>query len=80
MAAGQLMQDHRPARFDGDVLFFSSALDHPANAHGADSWAPYVSGEITDVAIAAHHGEMMSAGALQHLGPELVRRLNIEKK
>ncbi|KAA0022975.1 amino acid adenylation domain-containing protein [Antrihabitans cavernicola] len=71
LRAGDLMQQHRPRPFDGDVLFFSAALDHPTRADAADTWAPHVTGRITDVSIAAHHGEMMAPGALQLLGPVL---------
>ncbi|MFH5209728.1 amino acid adenylation domain-containing protein [Antrihabitans sp. NCIMB 15449] len=69
------MAHHRPARFDGDVTFFSAARDHPNAADAAATWQPYVAGRITNIDVPVRHGEMMTPAALEVLGPVLADAL-----
>ncbi|MFC7449339.1 non-ribosomal peptide synthase/polyketide synthase [Rhodococcus daqingensis] len=63
-----LMGRHRPGVFDGDVLVFTAAAD-PAGA--ADSWRPFVTGEIDEHPVEATHWQMTSPSAIEVIGPVL---------
>ncbi|WP_407445612.1 non-ribosomal peptide synthase/polyketide synthase [Rhodococcus sp. (in: high G+C Gram-positive bacteria)] len=63
-----LAAGHRPARFDGDVLYFTAAEDE---GHGAAGWADAVSGRIHDHSVPVTHWRMTSTEALAVLGPRL---------
>ncbi|AQA20715.1 amino acid adenylation domain protein [Rhodococcus sp. MTM3W5.2] len=63
-----LMGRHRPGVFDGDVLVFTAAAD-PAGA--ADTWRPFVTGEIDEHPVEATHWQMTSPSAMEAIGPVL---------
>ena len=58
-----LMQTHQPGIFDGDVLYFTAALDDPWLNRGIDSWA-----------CARERGYRESPGRVHALGHHLARR------
>jgi len=63
-----LAAGHRPARFDGDIVYFTAAEDE---SHGAAGWADAVSGRIHDHSVPVTHWRMTSTEALAVLGPRL---------
>ncbi|MDG3015599.1 non-ribosomal peptide synthase/polyketide synthase [Speluncibacter jeojiensis] len=71
---------HRPARFDGDLLFFSAAEGGPAGDALVDLWRPFVSGTITDHRVPSTHWRMASARSLETIGPLLENMLDSTTK
>ncbi|WP_406277859.1 thioesterase domain-containing protein [Nocardia sp. NBC_00881] len=63
-----LTWNHRPALFDGDLIYFS-ATDHtddgPSPAH---AWKNYITGRITEHHIPAQHVRMTDPDALRAIG------------
>ncbi|MFF0612267.1 non-ribosomal peptide synthase/polyketide synthase [Nocardia tengchongensis] len=58
-----LAQAYRPARFHGDITYFTAALEVPALA-GAAGWTAAVEGTVHEHAVAATHWQMTSPEAL----------------
>nr|WP_042178681.1 non-ribosomal peptide synthetase [Kibdelosporangium sp. MJ126-NF4]CEL13334.1 Siderophore biosynthesis non-ribosomal peptide synthetase modules [Kibdelosporangium sp. MJ126-NF4]CTQ99025.1 Siderophore biosynthesis non-ribosomal peptide synthetase modules [Kibdelosporangium sp. MJ126-NF4] len=66
-----LLRDYSPDRFDGDVLYFSAALDRSTASDGSESWLPYVGGRLENVDIACGHRDMMQPVPLAEIGAVL---------
>ncbi|MFD9667044.1 thioesterase domain-containing protein, partial [Rhodococcus sp. NPDC059968] len=61
----RLMSEYRPARFDGDIVFFTAAADGERAAQG---WGHAVTGAVHDHAVPATHWRMTSPDALAVTG------------
>lgn len=69
--------DHRPETFDGDLLFFAS--DDTGSAAGnsgsgesnAQTWRPYVTGEIREHRVPVGHNQLTGPEATGVIGPIL---------
>ncbi|MFF7588852.1 amino acid adenylation domain-containing protein [Kitasatospora purpeofusca] len=57
----RLQDAHRPGRFDGDALLVVATEGRPSDAPTVERWAPYVAGDITEVALPCKHLEMLHA-------------------
>ncbi|MFH5229568.1 non-ribosomal peptide synthase/polyketide synthase [Antrihabitans spumae] len=67
--APTLVNEYRPGVFDGDLLFFTAALEGPASAADATKWQPFVRGRVENQPITALHADMMTENALVQIGP-----------
>jgi len=63
-----IMRAHRPAFFDGDLLFFTAARDRGRKAPNADRWNEFVSGQIHDHDIDTTHLRMADPEPLARIG------------
>ncbi|MFD4461437.1 thioesterase domain-containing protein [Nocardia sp. NPDC058480] len=63
--------EYEPGMFDGDLLFFSSTSARPGYEPNADTWRPYVSGEIIDNQTGHEHNRLTGPDALAVIGPIL---------
>ncbi|GLU50313.1 non-ribosomal peptide synthetase [Nocardiopsis ansamitocini] len=70
-----LLRTEEPARFDGDLLFFTATLDRNPGDPLARTWEPYVSGAIEDHPVECAHAQMTQDGPLSVIGPVLADRL-----
>ncbi|QIS09297.1 non-ribosomal peptide synthetase [Nocardia arthritidis] len=61
--------DHRPARFTGDLLFFSSTDSTAAGTPNADTWLPYIDGELVDHEIPYEHNKLTAPESFALIGP-----------
>nr|WP_169914817.1 non-ribosomal peptide synthetase [Rhodococcus yunnanensis] len=69
--SAELISEYRPQEFGGDLLYFS-AIDHlPSQDGAAQSWAPYVGGDIVERPVTGSHSQMTGPQALAEIGPEL---------
>jgi len=66
---------YRPARYDGDLLYFSAHKGITAQLTG-DMWRPYVSGKIIEHSVDVTHAQMTNPEALTVIGPILDAELN----
>ncbi|MGY0503502.1 amino acid adenylation domain-containing protein [Nocardia sp. FBN12] len=66
---------YEPGMFDGDLLFFSSTGARPGYLPNADTWRPYVRGEIIDHQTGHEHNRLTGPAALAVIGPILARYL-----
>ncbi|MGW6730554.1 amino acid adenylation domain-containing protein [Nocardia sp. NPDC055029] len=67
--------EYEPGIFDGDLLFFSSTTARPGYQANADTWRPYVSGEIIDNRTGHEHNRLTGPDAFAVIGPILARYL-----
>jgi len=63
-----------PESFGGDMLLITGAQP-PGPADLAETWKPYVAGDLDIHRVAFEHLRMMSPEALREIGPLLARRL-----
>lgn len=63
--------DYAPGVFDGDLLFFSSTSARPGYQPNADTWRPYISGEIIDNQTGHEHNRLTGPESLAVIGPIL---------
>ncbi|MEV6432219.1 amino acid adenylation domain-containing protein [Nocardia sp. NPDC051463] len=71
-----LTRTHRPAIFDGDLIYFSSAADHTDDGPApALAWADHITGHITEHRISARHERMTDPDALRAIGLALAEHL-----
>ncbi|MFE7718054.1 amino acid adenylation domain-containing protein [Nocardia rhizosphaerihabitans] len=62
-------RDHRPALFDGDLIYFSSAADDTDDgASPALAWHDHITGRITEHRIPVRHERMTDPDALRAIG------------
>jgi enterobactin synthetase component F len=64
----EMVRDHEPGYFDGDILFFTAGAEDSGQA---SSWRPYVSGAINTVPVDAYHLTMTHPETLTVIGPIL---------
>jgi amino acid adenylation domain-containing protein len=62
-------------RFDGDLLFFTAALEKPGETSLADLWRPYVDGHVEEHEIACGHLEMTSPEPLSQIAAVVGKHL-----
>lgn len=72
---GRLMRDHRPDRFEGDVVLFRATEDSTRVSPSPDTWRPYVSGHLVVHDIACRHGDMTLPVHLDAIGYLLEQHL-----
>jgi nonribosomal peptide synthetase DhbF len=70
-----LVQDFRPSRFDGNLLFFSATLEEPDASFTPQLWAPYITGEIENHSIDCQHDDMLQPIPLAEIGRVLAAKL-----
>ncbi|WP_431950608.1 amino acid adenylation domain-containing protein [Nocardia lijiangensis] len=64
-----LTRNHRPASFDGDLIYFSSTADHTDDGPSpALAWHSHITGRITEHRIPARHERMTDPDALRAIG------------
>ncbi|WP_459546692.1 amino acid adenylation domain-containing protein [Nocardia sp. X0981] len=64
-----LTWNHRPASFDGDLIYFSAASGDPDGGPSpALAWAEHITGRITEHRIPARHERMTDPDALRAIG------------
>ncbi|MER5866500.1 amino acid adenylation domain-containing protein [Kitasatospora sp. NPDC002040] len=70
-----LLTDHRPGHFDGEVLFYLATADRPADAPDPAVWQPYVGGGLTVHPIDCTHARMTGPEPLAAIRPTLTAAL-----
>ncbi|MFD3745032.1 non-ribosomal peptide synthase/polyketide synthase [Nocardia sp. NPDC058633] len=63
-ASMRMVDDYRPRRFDGDLVYFAATVDDPTGSRGAASWAGAVEGAVHRHGIDATHWAMAGEAAL----------------
>ncbi|EID72847.1 non-ribosomal peptide synthetase, partial [Rhodococcus opacus RKJ300 = JCM 13270] len=71
----EMIRGYTPPTYEGDVLFFSAALDRETNGDLTKTWAQYVDGDIHEHPIDVTHGDMMTPESLESIGPLLRRHI-----
>ena len=71
----RLIRSGRPGVFDGDLLFFRATRDIPAGTPDGTAWAPFISGNITEVEVDDRHSQLLSDRALSAIMPALAIHL-----
>ncbi|POM23713.1 Dimodular nonribosomal peptide synthase [Actinomadura rubteroloni] len=71
--SARLEKDAAFGRFDGDLLFFTAALNPAELGKGTasptcDLWRPYIGGTIADHSIACEHKDMTQPGPIAEIG------------
>ncbi|NKX89477.1 hypothetical protein HGA10_19490 [Nocardia coubleae] len=70
-ASMSMVDDYRPRRFDGDLVYFAATVDDPTGTHGAATWAPVVDGAVICHRIEATHWAMANEHALARIAQVL---------
>jgi thioesterase domain-containing protein/acyl carrier protein len=63
--SSEILRDHQPGNFDGDVLFFTAGAE---GREQVSRWKPYVSGTINNTTVDAYHLTMMHPQVLAVIG------------
>ncbi|GAB93098.1 non-ribosomal peptide synthetase, partial [Gordonia rhizosphera] len=71
-----LVENYRPAPFDGPLLVFTATRDKEDPTAVARGWEPYVAGTITNVDVDADHLGLANPEALDVIGPTLEQWLS----
>ncbi|PPJ36326.1 non-ribosomal peptide synthetase, partial [Nocardia nova] len=66
----------RPPVLDADMLYFTATEDRRADAAGHEGWARFVTGQISNVDIAAEHLAMTEPAVVAEIATILNRRLD----
>ncbi|KAB8143113.1 amino acid adenylation domain-containing protein [Chloroflexia bacterium SDU3-3] len=69
------MRAYRHQRVAGDLLFFRATVETADDALTAETWRPYVAGEIESHDIACSHKDITQPGPLAEIGRILAARL-----
>ncbi|MGV9434532.1 amino acid adenylation domain-containing protein, partial [Nocardia sp. NPDC003648] len=70
-ASMTMVDDYRPERFHGDLVYFAATLDDPTGARGAASWAGVIGGDVHRYGIEATHWAMAGDAALARIAAVL---------
>ncbi|BFV55962.1 non-ribosomal peptide synthetase [Kitasatospora sp. CMC57] len=70
-----LLADHQPGHFDGELLFYLATADRPADAPDPAVWQPYVGGGLTVHPIDCAHARMTGPAPLAAIRPTLTAAL-----
>ncbi|MGW6120285.1 non-ribosomal peptide synthase/polyketide synthase [Nocardia sp. NPDC055165] len=70
-ASMRMVDEYRPRRFDGDLVYFAATVDDPSGSRGAASWATAVDGTVHRHAIPATHWAMAGEAALARIADVL---------
>ncbi len=68
-----VLTELEPARFDGDLTYFTALRTPQKLGDGASRWRPFVSGIIADHPVDATHQELLSAVAVATSGPVIAQ-------
>jgi amino acid adenylation domain-containing protein len=71
----QLVQDHRPPRYGGDVVVVVATLDKVDISPTPAAWAPYVGGRVKSRYLHRDHSSLMKPGPLAEIGRILAEEL-----
>lgn len=71
----RLIREAPVERYRGQLLFFTATLDVPYGRDDAQSWAPFIDGEIIDTQVNERHSQMLSDAALLDISPVLAIHL-----
>ncbi|APE36002.1 hypothetical protein BOX37_21015 [Nocardia mangyaensis] len=63
-ASMRMVDDYRPRRFDGDLVYFAALADDPTGSRGAASWTTAIGGTVHRHGIDATHWAMAGEAAL----------------
>ena len=69
--ASDLSTAYRPEVFRGDLIFFTAGKDHADAQALAQTWCPYVTGQIHNTVVDARHLELSHPQAMAVIGPIL---------
>ncbi|ORI20688.1 hypothetical protein BJD99_00315 [Rhodococcus sp. 1163] len=70
--SAELLEEYRPSRFDGELLYFTAELDDPSGESGASTWKSAVDAERTvNYPVETTHWKMASPASLGLIGPIL---------
>ncbi|KAF0847397.1 enterobactin synthetase component F [Nocardia caishijiensis] len=75
IAGVRLSHTYRPARFDGDLLYFSATRGITAMFDG-DMWQPFLTGEVIEHPVEATHAQLTNTSVFAHIGPLLAHHLD----
>ncbi|MFD3705744.1 amino acid adenylation domain-containing protein [Nocardia sp. NPDC058658] len=70
----RLSHGYRPARFDGDLLYFCATQGMTAFLD-AQMWRPFVTGRLIEHPVDTTHAQLTNADVVAHIGPILDRHL-----
>ncbi|MFE1595577.1 amino acid adenylation domain-containing protein [Nocardia sp. NPDC058705] len=70
----RLSHGYRPARFDGDLLYFCATQGMTAFLD-AQMWRPFVTGRLIEHPVETTHAQLTNADVVAHIGPILDRHL-----
>ena len=73
----ELLQQHRPSVYPGDVLYVAAGLD---GRGGVGQWYPHVAGSTTVVSAQATHWQMCAPATLAAIGPRIAHELRSAEK
>ena len=73
----QLLQQHRPGVYPGDVLYVDAGLER---RHGVGQWYPHVAGNVTVISARATHWQMCAPATLAAIGPRIAHELRSTEK
>nr|WP_280301945.1 non-ribosomal peptide synthase/polyketide synthase [Nocardia neocaledoniensis] len=70
-ASMAMVDDYRPRRFDGDLVYFAATVDDPSGTRGAATWTHAVTGTVHRHGIDATHWAMAGERALARIAAVL---------
>ncbi|WP_040778597.1 hypothetical protein, partial [Nocardia pneumoniae] len=62
-----LRSAYRPSAYQGDVVYFTAALDDPTGSVGAILWGEVVDGTVHNHAVSTTHWQMTTAAGLAQI-------------
>ncbi|WP_157172414.1 hypothetical protein, partial [Nocardia pneumoniae] len=68
-----LRSAYRPSAYQGDVVYFTAALDDPTGCVGASIWAEVVDGTVYNHAVSTTHWRMTVASGLAQIADVLTK-------
>jgi len=71
LRAPDLIDAHRPREFDGDLVFFTAALDDGFHVDPVTCWGRFVRGTVVEHPVDATHWTMTTPDALAAIAPHL---------
>ncbi|MDI6627543.1 MAG: hypothetical protein QME72_07490, partial [Rhodococcus sp. (in: high G+C Gram-positive bacteria)] len=71
--AAQLIENYRPEKFGGDIVFFTAGADDPSGSANARTWSGHAKGIVENHVVGATHWSMASADALGAIAEVLNR-------
>jgi thioesterase domain-containing protein len=69
----QIMGEHQVQLFEGDMLLVTATQTAPDDS--AAKWTPYISGEITELALAVTHHDLVQPGMLAQIWDQIAEWL-----
>nr|WP_280235367.1 non-ribosomal peptide synthetase [Nocardia cyriacigeorgica] len=75
----QLRSGYTPPTYQGDVIYFTAALDDPTGAVGATIWGEVVDGTVHNHAVTTTHWRMTTAAGLAQIAAVLKEAWHTER-